>query len=190
MVCLIDFCLTLQHVPKCFRTCCRHATLPRCRRALALVKGPQRRWSPQDRPKTAPRPPQDHPRRTQNRPKTTPRPQVEKVIIFHQKCWFFIGKVCKRDQQERFTLRFKARIGRFGRTNVYFSLEIYVNLRGGRVARCMGSVVVAHLLASEARRDRTTVDALCPYGDHSLCLFPCDRSRESCGTWQLPQINS
>ena len=49
-------------------------------------------------------------------------------------------------------------------------------------------VPVAEMLASEARRDRTRVDAQSAYNDPSLCLFPGDRSRESCGTWQLPQI--
>ena len=40
----------------------------------------------QDHPKTTPRPTQDH-------PKTTPRPRIAKVLIFHQKCSFFTGKV-------------------------------------------------------------------------------------------------
>ena len=35
--------------------------------------------------------------------------------------------------------------------NIDFALEICVNERGGRAARCMGRVPVAHLLASEAR---------------------------------------
>ena len=47
---------------------------------------------------------------------------------------------------------------------------------------------VAHLLASEARHARTSGHARSAYNDPSLCLFPGDRSRESCGTWQLPQI--
>ena len=51
------------------------------------------------------------------------------------------------------------------------------------------SVPVADLLASEARRPRTRVDVRYAYGDPSLCLFPGDRSRESCGTLQLPQIS-
>ena len=38
-----------------------------------------------------------------------------------------------------------------------FELEICVIERGGRAARCMGSVPVADLLASEARRSRTSV---------------------------------
>ena len=46
-------------------------------------------------------------------PKTTPRPPIEKVLLFHQKCCFSFGKVCKWDSQERFSLRFKARFGSF-----------------------------------------------------------------------------
>ena len=34
-----------------------------------------------------------------------------------------------------------------------FELEICIKERGGRAARCMGSVPVAEMLASEARRD-------------------------------------
>ena len=49
-------------------------------------------------------------------------------------------------------------------------------------------VPVAEMLASEARRSRAPVHVSRAYGDPSLCLFPGDRSRESCGTWQLPQI--
>ena len=37
------------------------------------------------------------------------------------------------------------------RKNVDFELEICVKERGGRAARCMGSVPVAEMLASEAR---------------------------------------
>ena len=48
-------------------------------------------------------------------------------------------------------------------------------------------VPVAETLASEARHARTSVDVSSAYGDPSLCLFPGDRSRESGGTWQLPQ---
>ena len=38
-----------------------------------------------------------------------------------------------------------------------FELEICVIERGGRAARCMGSVLVAHLPASEARRPPASV---------------------------------
>ena len=51
-------------------------------------------------------------------------------------------------------------------------------------------VLVAEMLASEARQPRTRGHVSSAYGDPSLCLFPGDRSRESCGTLQLPQINS
>ena len=40
------------------------------------------------------------------------------------------------------------------RKNVDFELEICVKERGGRAARCMGSVPVAEMLASEARERR------------------------------------
>ena len=90
------------------------------------------------------------------------------------------------DQQGRLTLRFKARIGpppknidfslekcRFGAKrnvshyvlkrkrvivakNDNFQLEKCVKARGGRAARCMGSVPVAEMLASEARRSRAS----------------------------------
>jgi len=67
------------------------------------------------------------------------------------------------------------------RNNDHFELEICVKARGGRAARCMGSVPVADLLASEARHDRARVHVRCAYGDPTLCLFPGDGSRESCG---------
>ena len=51
-------------------------------------------------------------------------------------------------------------------------------------------VPVAEMLASEARRSRTSGHVNLAYGDPSLCLFPGDRSRESCGTWQLPQTTT
>ena len=41
--------------------------------------------------------------------------------------------------------------------NDNFELEICVKARGGRAARCMGTPPVAGMLASEARRRRTTV---------------------------------
>ena len=76
--------------------------------------------------------------------------------------------------------------------NVNFGLEICVKARGGRTARCMGDVPVAEMLASEARRSPhaggTRGDARSVADDPTYCLFAGDRSRESCGTWQLPQI--
>ena len=42
------------------------------------------------------------------------------------------------------------------RKHVNFELEICINERGGRAARCMGSVVVAEIVASEARRPPPT----------------------------------
>ena len=49
---------------------------------------------------------------------------------------------------------------------------------------------VAEMLASVTRRTFTTGPAFCAYSDPSYSLFPGDRSRESCGTWQLPQITT
>ena len=53
-------------------------------------------------------------------------------------------------------------------------------------------VPVAEMLASEARhesaRGGVRGGVISAYNDPSLCLFPGDRSRESCGTWQLPQM--
>ena len=75
--------------------------------------------------------------------------------------------------------------------HINFQLETCVKERGRRAAGCMGSVPVADLLASEARHARArghAGHARSAYNDPSLCLFPGDRSRESCGTWQLPQI--
>ena len=71
------------------------------------------------------------------------------------------------------------------RKNDNFELEICVKARGGRAARCMGTPPVAEMLASEARHDQrggTGGHVNLAYGDPSLCLFPGDRSRESCGT--------
>ena len=105
-----------------------------------------------------------------------------KNVDFHWKCAFGSHKgvlhyVLKR---KRVMLR----------KHAHFELEICVKARGGQAAPCMGSVPVADLLASEARRPRTSGRGRCAYGDPSLCLFPGDRSRESCGTWQLPQTMS
>ena len=47
-------------------------------------------------------------------------------------------------------------------------------------------VPVAEMLASEARQPPPGVDVNLAYGDPSLCLFPGDRSRESCGTLATP----
>ena len=68
------------------------------------------------------------------------------------------------------------------------SLEICVIERGGRAARCMGSVPVADLLASETRhapptgrRQAALVADSSAAEDLTNSLFPGDRSRESCG---------
>ena len=76
--------------------------------------------------------------------------------------------------------------------NDNFELEICAKPHGGRAARCMGTPPVAEMLASEARRDRMSghVRARQSRVRRPLSMpFAGDRSRESCGTWQLPQMN-
>ena len=67
------------------------------------------------------------------------------------------------------------------RKNVDFELEICVKERGGRAARCMGSVPVADLLASEARRSRTSGHISSAYGRTETPLYAFSRAidRES-----------
>ena len=73
----------------------------------------------------------------------------------------------------------------------HFELEICAKARGGRTARCIGDVPVAEMLASEARQPPhagcTRGGARSVADDPTYCLFAGERSRESCGTWQLPQ---
>ena len=76
---------------------------------------------------------------------------------------------------------------------INFELEICVKERGGRAARCMGSVVVAEIIAREARRSRARVRAwggLMRVQRPPSMPFPGPESRESCGTWQLPQTTT
>ena len=47
-------------------------------------------------------------------------------------------------------------------------------------------VPVAEMLASEARQESARGGVISAYNDPSLCLFPGDRSRESCGTLATP----
>ena len=51
------------------------------------------------------------------------------------------------------------------------------------------SVPVAEMLASVAPHTLTPVHVSSAYNDPTYCLFPGDQSRESCGTWQLPQMS-
>ena len=73
---------------------------------------------------------------------------------------------------------------------VGFSLEICVIERGGRAARCMGSVLVAHLLASEARRSPATVGrqwgVRSASNDPTYSLVAGDRSGGHAGVWTTP----
>ena len=101
---------------------------PRC--MGALLAGPRRH-------QTTPRPRPDHPLKKY-------RFFIKNVGFSLEKCRFGANRrvlhyVLKR---ERAVLEKK----------VGFSLEICVIERGGRAARCMGSVPVAEMLASEARQ--------------------------------------
>ena len=67
--------------------------------------------------------------------------------------------------------------------NVNFEMEIYVKERGGRAPRCMGSVPVAEMLASETRQPPHAEARQGAPGrvssvaeDPSYCLFPGDQS--------------
>ena len=68
------------------------------------------------------------------------------------------------------------------RKNIDFHLETRAKERGGRAARCMGSVPVAVMLASETRGAPPGVGAQQAADDPTNSLSPGDRSRESCGT--------
>ena len=88
-------------------------------------------------------------------PKTTPRPPIEKVPIFIKNVDFSLEKC--RFGAHRGILHYVLRRKRAMLIkNVNFELEICVKERGGRAPRCMGSVPVAEMLASEARRPRTS----------------------------------
>ena len=135
--------------------------------SLATPRPPQDRPRP---PKTTPRPPQDHPRSHATRmrskvfaknerhaawerscrsrpPKTT---QETKMKIFHQKCWFFIGKVYVWSQKGRFTLRFQARIGDCLK-KCPFSVGNMCKSARRTHGTAMRSAPVAEVVASEAR---------------------------------------
>ena len=96
---------------------------------------------PEDLSKTTPRPRQD-------RPLKKYRFLIENVDFSLEKCRFGATKGVLH-----YVLRRKRVILA---KNVNFELEICVKARGGRAARCMGSVPVADLLASEARHPRTS----------------------------------
>ena len=90
---------------------------------------------------------------TQGRPRSAKR---QKCRLFIKNVDFSLEKCVKGTRKgvlhyvlrrERVTFRKKG----------HFELEICVKARGGRAARCMGSVPVAEMLASEARHPRTRV---------------------------------
>ena len=118
------------------------------------------------------------------RHQTTPRPRqdrpLKKYRLFIKNVSFSLEK-CRFGAHRGVLHYVLNREWALPRKNGNFELEICVKERGGRAARCMGSVPVAEMLASEARQPRTRGHVRCAYGDPSLCLFPGDRSRESCG---------
>ena len=87
--------------------------------------------------------------------KITPRPRQDRPL---KKCRSFIKNVSFSMEKCRFgahrgVLHYVLkREWALPCKNSNFELEICVNERGGRAARCMGSVVVAEIVASEARR--------------------------------------
>ena len=127
------------------------------------------------------------------RHQTTPRPRqdrpLKKYRLFIKNVSFSLEK-CRFGAHRGVLHYVLNREWALPRKNGNFELEICVKERGGRAARCMGSVVVAEIVASEARRSPASCRALCAYSDPSNSLFPGDRSRESCGTLQLPQTTT
>ena len=93
------------------------------------------------------------------RHQTTPRPRQDRPL---KKYHFLIKNVDFSLEKCRFgahrgVLHYVLRRQRaIFRNNYNFELEICVKARGGRAARCMGSVPVAEMLASEARHDLPT----------------------------------
>ena len=89
------------------------------------------------------------------RHQTTPRPRQDRPL---KKYRFFIKNIDFSLEKCRFGAKkgvlhyvFRRKIVILTK-NDNFELEICVKERGGRAARCMGSVVVAEIVASDARR--------------------------------------
>ena len=89
------------------------------------------------------------------RHQTTPRPRQDRLL---KKYRFFIKNIDFSLEKCRFGAKKGVLHYVFRRKMVIltkndnFELEICVKERGGRAARCMGSVVVAEIVASEARQ--------------------------------------
>ena len=126
------------------------------------------------------------------RHQTTPRPRQDRPL---KKYRFFIKNVgfslekCRFGAHRGVLHYVLKREWALPCKNGNFELEICVNERGGRAARCMGSVVVADLVASEARHGLTTVAVRSRQMTTSTRtetpLYAFSRaleSRESCGT--------
>ena len=89
------------------------------------------------------------------RHQTTPRPRQDRLL---KKYRFFIKNIDFSLEKCRFEAQkgvlhyvFKRELA-LPTKKFDFELDICVKERGGRAARCMGSVPVAEMLASEARR--------------------------------------
>ncbi len=154
-------------------------------------------WSAPRLPKIAPRPPpnhpktaktaQDHPRLSQDQAKITPRPSIGFFCFLFQHIDFSVEK-CEFGTNTRVSHYVLKRELALPRKTYDFELDIFVKERGGRAGRCMGSVPVAEMLASEGPGALPGGGVRSAADDPSNSLSRGDRSRESCGTMQLPQI--
>ena len=116
----------------------------------------------QDHSKITPRPPQDHP--------------SEKCCFFIKNDDFSLEK-CRFGAQKVILHYVLKRKLSFLEKKSEKVLEKCVIQRRGRAAPLVGSVPVAHLLASEARQPPPTGPHSGAYSDPSLCLFPARMER-------------
>ena len=121
------------------------------------------------------------PRRHQTTPRPRPDHPLKKYRFFIQNVGFSLEK-CRFGAHRGVLHYVLKREWALPCKNDNFELEKCVNERGGRAARCMGSVVVADLVASEARRPPASVhvNARQPRVRRPLSLpFPGPSNRES-----------
>ena len=119
---------------------------PRCMGSIVFEKNErhaawERSWPAPRRHQTTPRPRQDRP--------------LKKYRLFIKNVGFSLEK-CRFGAHRGVLHYVLKREWALPRKNGNFELEICVKERGGRAARCMGSVVVAEIVASEARRPPPT----------------------------------
>ena len=88
--------------------------------------------------------------------------------------------MCIWRHKGRSTLRFQAKMVDFAK-KCQFLVGNMCNPARRTPGTAEREASVAEMLASEARRSRTRGPARSAYNEPSLCLFPGDRSRESCG---------